>query len=142
MKTKAIFRDFQIHNVPFEKLIINYSNWVSDKEPIGLSVSLDDVNGKRWQLNFKNYAAMKATLVDYIDCSADDDFDEYCYRDDYFHRHILEVVDSEWIKETKQACMRNMKNVDDIENLKHFILPLYEQYLEILADEIMITPIE
>ena len=136
MKTKIIYKDFQIHTVPMERLIYDNDN-VNDRY-----ILLDDANEKRWKLKIKVFQALKITTIDCV-CFELGDIDEECFVPSesfpLFKRHILEVIDSEWIKELKKSLSKNDPNADFMDKARHFVLPLYDNHIEIIAWDIELT---
>ncbi len=131
MKTKVLYKDFQIHTVPFETFFFDHGDKYEEY------ILLDDVNEKRWKLNIKGFFAIKITNVDcvYIPKGY---YDEYCLQDGIFRRYILEVEDSEWIKQLKKDCKKNKCGDSDMDGVRHFLLPLYDHYIEIVALDIQL----
>ena len=124
-KIDVIFQDFQIDTVPMEKVIFEEGKFC---------VYLDDVNEKRHKVVFSPYQAIKITAIDCM--SAQEFYNEYCYRDGIYHRHILKIENSDWISELN----RNFKDADPRSNFmfksNHYVLPLYEEIIEVVAWDI------
>ena len=59
--------------------------------------------------------------------------------DSKFERHILEVIDSEWIKVLTETTLKTIDPaLDSLENARHFILPLYDTVIEFVAWDIIL----
>ena len=139
MRTKIIHKGFQINNVPMETIILD------ETEKHENCIFLDDINEKRWKIVFKVYQAMKITTVDCVNYEKGY-FDDFCYQKEnqpYLSscRYILEVVDSEWIKELKKALLLNNSEANFMDKARHFVLPLYDNHIEIIAWDIEICEV-
>ena len=90
MKTKIINKPLIINNVPLEKITF---------EQTTIIIEFDDINEKRFKAVFKPYQAIKVITADCFDKEvllSDENLESGRYQ-----RHILEVENSEWIKELK-----------------------------------------
>lgn len=116
-----IFHDVEFNVTPLEKISIS-DNFIC--------ITLDDVNEVRWELKFQPYQAIKITT---IDCVTSEMFlGSGCFDSQgVFHRYLIQLDESDWIKELD----RNLadKTADFLEKSKHFILPLQEIIIEIVA---------
>lgn len=103
MKTKIIYKDFQINNVSFERVEFD------DKEKY-TRIYLDDVNEKRWVIKPIVEQALKITTSDCVYYKKGDLAKECFIKKEnsfpLFQRHILEVEDSKWIKELKRVLKK------------------------------------
>lgn len=59
---------------------------------------------------------------------------EECYYDGKYHRHILEILDSDWIKEAKQSTTYKI----GFKSLRHFIFFAGNNIIEVLSNNIKI----
>jgi len=95
-----------------------------------ITVIVDDVSEKRFELVFDTYQAMRLITAD-------------CYlvpeNINLPARTVVEVLDSSWIMELK----RNLKEIDEtadfMERSRHFILPLQDNFLEVVAWNLEVT---
>lgn len=135
MKTKILFKDLQLNNAPFERLVFDSHN-VSDKY-----VLLDDINEKRWKLKIKVFQALKITPIDCANLKffIGGDFSNDCFDDKegfpvpQFRKHIMEVQESEWINELKAKLNEVDLNADFMDNARHFLIPCYDNIIEIIG---------
>lgn len=136
MKTKIIYPDIQINDAPLEELI-----WNATEKP---QILLDDISEKRWRIIFVCLYGLKMTSKNIgYNYSNNGDFSNCYYYDEeahdvIFHNHILEVQDSKWIESLK--CNEGIGNCDGdiLKELKHFIIPLEDYELEVLARELKV----
>lgn len=128
LKNRVVNKDFEINTTPLEKLVLDVYT---------IDIELDDVNEKRFNIKVKPYQAMKIVTIDCV--SSKDYFNEYCFRDGRYHRHILEIEDSEWIKQLKQGLTD--KSATFLDDAKHFALPLQDIVIEFIAKDITISEI-
>lgn len=128
LKNRVVNKDFEINTTPLEKLVLDVYT---------IDIELDDVNEKRFNIKVKPYQAMKIVTIDCV--SSKDYFNEYCFRDGRYHRHILEIEDSEWIKQLKQGLTD--KSATFLDDTKHFALPLQDIVIEFIAKDITISEI-
>lgn len=102
-------------------------------------ILLDDVNEKRWKIVFKVYQALKITTMDCANLNffKGGDFDDACFVDgeshSVFRKFIMEVEDSKWIKELKAILKKSDPRADFLDKARHFLLPLYDNVIEIIA---------
>jgi hypothetical protein len=110
-------------------------------------ILLDDVNKKRWKIVFKVYQAVKLTVNE---CTGFNflkggDLDDACFIDGESHPisrcFIMEVEDSEWIKDLKEKLSKVDPSADFMDKAKHFLLPLYDHIIEIIAWDIKIVEV-
>ena len=114
MNIKVISPEFEIHTTPLEEIFINNAS---------ITITLDDINEERYRLFVQPYQAIN--IVD-IDCvSSRDYYNEFCYRDGKYHRHILQIENSDKIN----ALTPKMHTKE----LKHFVLPLQDILIEFIA---------
>ena len=137
MKTKIVFKDFQIHNVPMETILLDESGKFES------CIMLDDINEKRWKIVFKAYQALKLTAVDCVEYE-EGYFKNFCYQKEGESflsscRYILEVIDSEWINELKENLLKNDTEANFMDKARHFVLPLYDYHIEIIAWDLELT---
>ena len=126
-----ISEGFEIHAIPLEKIEI---------EAHEISIFLDDVNGERYKITACPYQAFKVVTIDC--CSAPDYYKihEYCYRNGVYHRHILEVENSGWIKELRESLTD--KRATFLDDAKHYVFPLQESVIELVAGKIAVERVK
>ena len=126
-KTQVIMPDFEIHTTPLEKILI---------DAYSVEILLDDIRENRYRIFAKPYQAIKIIT---IDCASSENYhNDYCFRDGKYHRHILLMINSNLINELKI----NATEHDFLEKAKHFILPLQENIVEIIAYELVVEKVD
>ena len=129
MKTKPIFNELQIHNVPCEKL-----EYADDGN---ICIWVDDINEKRWKLTFVDMQSLKITSMDLGYNFNSNDFNKYYYVDENhvrrFRNHVLEIEDSEWIKALKLKAASNSDVFEGLNEARHFLIKFYDYEVEIIA---------
>ena len=133
---KVIYKDFQIHNVPLER--IEYD--IREREDT--KIFLDDANEKRWVIKPVVLLALKMTASDYAPPTRGT-FPEECYvKSDMgimlFRRHILELENSEWIQALKANWNEGDSEWEVVNKARHFVLPLYDNHIEFIAWDIIL----
>lgn len=128
MKNKVIMQDFEIHTTPLEKILI---------DAYTINISLDDINEKRYKIIVKPYQAIKVVSIDCV--SSKDYYNEFCYWDGRYHRHILQIEDSPMISDLKVNMVN--KNATFLNVAKHFVLPLQDILIEFVATELVVSEI-
>ncbi|MBR7099705.1 MAG: hypothetical protein IKC91_00940 [Clostridia bacterium] len=113
-------KDFEIHVTPLEKIELSGSSIV---------VWLDDIHENRIKLNFKVFQALKVTTIDCV--SMEKFYNKNCFVNGVFHRHILEMENSPWIEELRNNLVDD--SADFLNKSRHFILPLQDNIIEIVA---------
>lgn len=144
MKAKILYKNFQIHDVPFERVVFD-DQIITDRY-----ILLDDINEKRWKIKFKVYQALKITTIDCagLDFSKGGDFEDACFEDKegfpvpQFQSHIMEVENSEWIKEMKKTLKRYDLQDNFMEKSRHFLIPCYDNIIEIIAWDIELEEVK
>jgi len=123
MITKVINKDFEIHTTPLEKISMNANS---------VEIFLDDVKEIRYKISARPYQAVKIIT---IDCTSSVDYyNDYCYRDGRFRRHILEIESSSFINDLKEKTSDSVF----LEKSRHFVLPLQENIVELVAYDITV----
>ena len=118
--TKVLHKDIELHSVPLENIEITNNT---------IKITYDDINEDRMELMFKTYQAFKITTIDCV--SAQDYYNEFCYRDGIYHRHILEIINSPWIKSLKNSLTDITATF--LDKAHHYFLLLGDSVLEIIA---------
>ena len=120
----VIMPAFEIHTTSLEKIIVDANS---------IEICLDDVNEERYRIVAKPYQAIKITT---IDCASSDDFhNDFCFRDGRYHRHILQMLNSHFLKELKEKAA----SFGFLTKSKHFVFPLQEIVVELIAYELNVT---
>ncbi len=120
-------KEFEIHCTPLEKVELDNS----------IVIYLDDVNEIRYKLVFKVHQGLKVTTIDcasYVEYECND-----CIKNGIYHRYILENTSSNWIKELRNNLTDN--DATFLDKTRHFILPLQDRVIEIIAWDIEIIKI-
>ena len=120
MNTIVVTKDFEIHTTPLEKVIM---------DAYEIQIFLDDINEKRYKIRICPYQAYRIVTIDCFSIATY--YNEYCTRDGVYHTHILEVVESEWIKELKNSLTDT--HAIFLNEAKHYVLPLQENVIEFVA---------
>ena len=122
MKAKIFMRDFEIHSTPLEEIIINACE---------IKIFLDDVNEERYKITICPYQAFRVTTADCFLITTY--YNEFCFRDGIYHTHILEIEDSEWIKNLKETLTD--EHATFLNDVKHYVLPLQENVIEFVTNK-------
>ncbi len=108
----------RLHTTPLASIQVRNSRVI---------VELDDENEKRIRLVFQTYQAIRVITAD---CFALPDGVSV------LPRTVAEVVGSDWVSSLKM----NLKRVDEaatfMNKARHFIVPLQDDYLEVVAWEV------
>ena len=127
MKTNVIMRDFEIHSTPLEKISIDSNS---------IEILLDDVAENRYKISAKPYQAIKIVT---IDCASSVDYhNDYCFRDGRYHRHILLIENSDFLNTLREKTSEN----NFLEKAKHFVLPLQDNIIELIAYDLNVEKVE
>ncbi len=93
-------------------------------EPPRIIVEVDDDQEKRIRFIFRPYQAMRLITDD-------------CFRLppglSILPQRVVEVIDSPWILELREALKRNDETATFMNNARHFLFPLQDDFLEIVA---------
>lgn len=127
MENKVIFKEFEINTTPLEKMVL---------DPYSIEIELDDIEELRYKVIVKPYQAIKVVTIDCV--SSKDYYNEYCFRDGFYHRHILEIDNSLWIQKLKKNITSSNMFLDGV---KHFVLPLQDIIVEVIAKDIEIIKV-
>ncbi len=125
MNNIVVYKDFEIHTTPLEILSI---------DPYCVNIELDDVSEKRFTIKASPYQAVRIVTIDCL--SSMEYFNEYCFRDGIYHRHILEILESKWVEELRAGLAD--ENAIFLDNAKHFVLPLQDIVIELIAENITV----
>jgi len=128
MRVEVYDKRFEINTTPLETISVS-SNEVT--------IELDDVKENRHRIKFSPYQAIKVITIDCV--SSREYFNDYSFRNGYYQRYILNVDDSEWINALKSKLSDNMANF--LNESIHYVLPLQENIIEIIAHKINIEKI-
>ena len=115
MKIVTVNNTPHLHTVPNESIRIEKPEVIID---------FDDINEQRFRLLFSPYQAIKITT---IDC-----FDNPLIMG-VMHKVVMEVVNSDWIRELKNTINKIDSTADFMDKARHFIIPFYDDVLEIAA---------
>jgi hypothetical protein len=111
----------RLHTTPLASVQVKDSQVIAD---------VDDELEKRFRLVFKPYQAMRMMTAD-------------CYhlpgRATLLPNTVMEVLESSWIAD----LIKNLKQVDEtatfLRKARHFILPLQDDFLEVVAWNITVA---
>ena len=118
MEVKASSTEFEIDEVPLEKMYFG-----KEDEFI---VEFDDVTEKRISLEFGSHQAIKITTIDCFDVNS-------LLINGRLERRVLEVIDSEWVKELKKELWSHDHTATFMDKAHHYVLPLGDNIVEIIA---------
>lgn len=90
-------------------------------------VEADDAEERRIQLVLRPYQALRMTTTDCFLIPVGAVFDP---------RFVIEVLDSEWISDLKRSLSRVDKTATFLNNARHFLIFLQEDFLEVVSREI------
>lgn len=121
MNVKVIIPEFEIHTTPLEEIFIDTTS---------ITITLDDINEERYRIFVQPYQAINIVAIDCV--SSRDYYNEFCYRDGKYHRHILQIENSSYINSLTEI----MHGEKSTKELKHFVLPLQENLIEFIAYDI------
>ena len=126
MFAKVIIQDFEIHTTPLEKISIDTNS---------IEILLDDITETRYRISVKPYQAIRIVTIDCV--SSVDYHNEYCFRDGRYHRHILQMENSDFLSALRGKAYRS----DFLEKANHFVLPLQEILIELIAYDIKVEKV-
>ena len=126
MDIRVVIPELEIHCTPLEELSIT---------PYCVRISFDDIHEKRYEIIVQPYHAVRITTVDCT--SAQEFYNDFCYRDGYFHRHILQIRDSDYLNE----LIAKAGKADFIKNANHYLLPFQDNIVEFISDKFKISEI-
>ena len=127
MKTNVIMQDFEIHTTPLEQISIDSNS---------IEILLDDVAENRYKISAKPYQAIKIVTIDCV--SSVDYHSDYCFRDGRYHRHILLVENSDFLSTLSEKASEN----SFLKKAKHFVLPLQDNIIELIAYDLIVEKVE
>lgn len=120
MSVKIIMPEFEIHTTPSEEIIV---------DPDSITVTLDDIYERRYKITVKPFVSIKIVTIDCV--SSKEYYNDFCYREGRYHRHILQADNSHDLN----MLIQNSGGKQFLNNAKCFILPLQDNFVEIIADE-------
>lgn len=126
MNVKVIIPEFEIHTTPLEEIVIDTTS---------ITITLDDINEERYRIFVQPYQAINIVTIDCV--VSRDYYNEFCYRDGKYHRHILQIENSSYIN----ALTERMHGAKFMKELKHFVLPLQDNLIEFIAFDINLDKI-
>lgn len=93
-------------------------------EPPAVFVEVDDEQEKRFTIEFTPFQAMKMTTAD---C--------FCPPEgvSIVPQVILEVQESKWIDELTRVLSSTDRDADFMNKARHFLVPLQDDFLEVIA---------
>ncbi|MBQ2672256.1 MAG: hypothetical protein IJG00_05580 [Clostridia bacterium] len=117
--------DFKTCTTPLEEFIFNSND---------LIIYLDDKDEIRHKITFKNCKKIEFTNVDCARCLTN-------YYGSETYRHILEDEKSAIIQKLKEY-VKKPSELEKLQHVKHFALPLQDNLIEIIAEDISIEQAE
>lgn len=143
MNTKIFCEKLKLNSVPKEAII--FDSYDLSKRYI----EVDDINEIRWRIKINNFQALKITPIDCANLNflQNGDFPNACYeiKEGYpvpqFVAYIMEVIDSNWLHELRRSLLNIHEEADFMDKSKHFLIPCYDNIIEIIAWDIELTKI-
>ena len=126
MVINVFMPEFEIHTTPLESISINANL---------IEIFLDDISENRYKISTIPYQAIKIVAIDCV--SSAEYYNEFCFRDNRYHRHILQIDNSDFMNE-----LRKNGDLEFINNSKHFALPLQDIMIELAAYNLKVERIE
>ena len=123
MGISVVLPEIEIHTTPLEELFIDSSS---------ITIFFDDINENRYKMIAEPYQAINITTIDCVSCK--EYYNSFCYRDGIFHRHILQVENSELLC----SLIKRANEKHFLMDSKHYVLPLQDNLIEFLAYDIKI----
>jgi len=126
METRIVMPDLEIHCTPLEEISIN---------PYCVKISFDDVHEKRHEIIVQPYHAIRITTIDCV--TAQEFYNDFCYRNGYFHRHIIQVQNSDYLNE----LVVKSGEADFLKNSNHYLLPFQDIIVEFISNDFTINKV-
>ena len=117
---------FEIHTTPLEKISIDTNS---------IEIHLDDIYENRYKISAKPYQTIRIVSIDFV--SSMDYYNEFCFRDGRYHRHILQMENSDFLN----GLIKTTANATILNNAKHFAFPLQDILIELIAYDINVERI-
>ena len=122
MKVKILTKTPQIHTTCLYEI---------HKKDNKFLIYFDDISEKRWILSFNVIQAIQITTIDCFD------IEPFIIKESIsngiYHRHILEIEESDKIKELKGKLKQHDEKASFMEKSHHYLLILDDDILEIIA---------
>ncbi len=129
MHIKIIRDDIVLHEIPLEKIKFDENK---------LIISVEDSNGKRFSIVFSPVQAFRATTADCIEFDAQI-IDSCCKNTGIYKRHIIEILDSDWIEYLRKTLLLRNEH-DFLHESRHFYIDIGDFVWEIVANNIKFYP--
>lgn len=120
MKVNVVTKEVEIHVTPLENIKLD-----GDK----VIIEFDDVKEDRWRLTFSPYQGFEVTSIDCF--SAKKLHTDESYLNGIYHRYLLEIHNSTWIKRLKENLID--KSATFMDNAHHYALPFQDIVVEVVA---------
>lgn len=114
-----IDKTIRFHNTPLPEVKINSPS---------VLLFVDKPNEERFQIEFSPYQAARIITVDCFDLGL-------ISSDESISMTIYEVLNSKWIKQLKIELKGNDEGANFLDKSKHFMMPLQDDFLEVVAWE-------
>ncbi|MEX1031439.1 MAG: hypothetical protein WDZ91_15560 [Paenibacillaceae bacterium] len=114
---EVFHKELEIHVTPLEKIKMN---------PTDISIELDDSDEKRWRIKISPYQAFKVTTIDCVDIKP-------FLIDGKRPLHILEIFQSNWLDDLKEALKKKDVTADFLDKAHHYVLPFQDIIVEVVA---------
>ena len=100
--------------------------------PPKIVVEVDDDKESRIKLTFEPYQAIRMVTADCFKVPGDASI---------IQQTIMEIRDSNWINELRNTLKTTDCEADFMDKAKHYLLPLQDDFLEIVAWNIRVEPV-
>ena len=124
MKFEPIQDVPRLHTTPLATIRIEYPRVV---------IEADDEHERRFRLLFEPYQALRVVTEDCFDTPGGLAI---------IPQTVVEVKDSRWVHELQSILVRNDHQATFLTKARHFLLPLQEDFLEIVAWNVRCEAIE
>lgn len=127
---KIIFPEIVLHSTPLAKIKI---------DDICVQIEFDDVCLQRYRATFLPFQGVRVTTSDCV--NAERAFCRECKYDNVYHRHILEIKESQWLNELQSNLYKRDKDATFLNEAKHFLFDVRDSIVEVVASRISIEKI-
>lgn len=114
----------RLHTTPLAEVVVKENQVIAEA---------DDAAERRWRFVFEPYQAVRVTTAD-------------CFSTPggltLIPQAVVEVADSEWIAELKASLTRIDHTATFMDKAHHFLLPLQDDFLEVVAWAVRCEPVE
>lgn len=113
------FDNVEINVTPLEEINMHTTD---------ISIEFDDSEETRWRARFSPYQALRVTTIDCIET-------EFIMIHGKRPFHILEITNSDWVKELKLTLAKKDASANFLENAHHYVFPFQDIIVEVVGWE-------